>query len=124
MYGDLKRYDEALVETEICVSQNYSSFTLSLLGKIYAMMGENAKAREVLEKMEALRSSQSVGNFDVAVVYAGLREFDKTFQLLEKALEEREGFMLYLKYYLPNYPELEKDPRSKVLAQKIVALNK
>lgn len=88
------------------------------------MLGENTKAREVLEKMEALGSTQSVGNFDAAVIYAGLREFNKTFQLLEKALEEREGFMLYLKYFLPNYPELEKDPRSKELAQKIVALNK
>ena len=124
LYGDLKQYDEALTETEICVSQNYSSFTLSLLGKIYAMMGKNMEAVEVLEKMEALKSSQSVGNFDLAVVYAGLRDFDKTFQLLEKALEQREGFMLYLKYYLPNYPELEKDPRSKVLTDKIVALNK
>ena len=68
--------------------------------------------------MEALRSSQSVGNFDVAVVHAGLREYDMTFQWLEKALEEREGFMLYLKYYLPNYPEIENDPRSKKLTDK------
>jgi len=124
LYGDLKRYDEAIAESELCANQNYCSFTLSLLGKVYAMMGNNGKAREALEKMEALRSSQSVGNFDLAVVHAGLKEFDITFRLLEKAIEMREGFMLYLKYYIPNYSELEKDPRSKQLADKMLALNR
>jgi hypothetical protein len=74
--------------------------------------------------MEALRSSQSVGNFDLAVIYAGLQEYDMTFQLLEKAIEMREGFMLYMKYYIPNYPELEKDPRSRQLTEKMLALQK
>lgn len=124
LYGDLKRYDEALLETELCVSQNYCSFTLSLLGKIYALMGDVVRARETLTKMEALRSSQSVGNFDIAIIYAGLRQFDETFQLLEKAIEEREGFMLYLKYYLPHYPDFEADPRAKSLPGKIAPLKK
>jgi serine/threonine-protein kinase len=124
MYNDLKRYDEAVLETELCVGQNYCSFTLSLLGKIYAMKGDTAGARDVLVKMEALRSSQSVGNFDMAVIHAGLKEYDMTFQLLEKAVEMREGFMLYLKYYIPNYPEIEKDPRSKQLTEKMMALKK
>jgi hypothetical protein len=124
MYCDLKRYEEAVLETELCVSQNYCSFTLSLLGKIYAVMGNTDKASEVLEKMDALRSSQSVGNFDLAVIYAGLQAYDMTFLLLEKAIEMREGFMLYMKYYIPNYPELEKDPRSRQLTEKMLALQK
>jgi len=124
MYCDLKRYEEAVLETELCVNQNYCSFTLSLLGKIYAAMGKTDKVSEVLEKMEALRSSQSVGNFDLAVIYAGLQAYDMTFQLLEKAIEMREGFMLYMKYYIPNYPELEKDPRSRQLTEKMLALRK
>ncbi len=124
MYCDLKRYEEAVLETELCVIQNYCSFTLSLLGKIYAVMGKTDKVNEVLEKMEALKSSQSVGNFDLAVIYAGLQSYDMTLQLLEKAVEMREGFMLYMKYYIPNYPELEKDPRFRQLTEKMLALQK
>ena len=82
-------------------------------------MGEKAKAREVLEKMENLRSTQWVGNFDMGVVYMALGEFDKAFQYFEKAIEKHEGLMLYFKYAIRNFPEFEQDPRTKQLLEKI-----
>jgi hypothetical protein len=82
-------------------------------------MGEKGKAREVLEKMENLRSTQSVGNFDMGTVYVALREFDKAFQYFEKAIEKREGLMLYIQSTLHNFPEFKKDPRTKQLFEKM-----
>jgi adenylate cyclase len=115
----LKRYEEAVSELEIAVAQNYGSFTLSLLGLVYGVMGEKAKGREVLEKMENLRSTKWAGNLDFGVVYMALGEFDNAFQYFEKAIEKHEGLMLFLRYYIQYFPEFEKDPRTKQLLQKI-----
>jgi adenylate cyclase len=115
----LKRYDEAVPELEIAVHQDYGSFTLFRLGLIYGLMGEKTKAREVLEKMGNLRSTKSVGNFDMGVVYMALGEFDEAFQYFEKAIEKHEGLMLYVKSTFYNFPEFKKDPRTKQLLEKI-----
>src|ERR1035437_5542647 len=95
----LKRYEEAVPELEIAVHQNYGSFTLSYLGLIYGLMREKVKTREVLEKMENLRNTQWVGNYDIGVVYLALGEFDNAFQYFEKAIEKHEGITLFLKCY-------------------------
>ena len=115
----LKRYKEAVPEIEMAVNQNYVSATLLRLGLIYGLIGEKAKAREVLKKMENMRSTQWVGNYDIGVVYMAMGEFDEAFQYFEKAIEKHEGLMLYLKYTIRNFPEFEQDPRTKQLLEKI-----
>jgi serine/threonine-protein kinase len=116
---NLKRYLEAVPELEITVQQSYGSLTLRYLGLIYGLTGEKAKAREVLEKMEKLRIVRWVGNFDMSVVCMALGEFDIAFQYFEKAIEEHEGRMLFLKCYIHAFPEFEQDPRTKQLFEKI-----
>jgi adenylate cyclase len=115
----LKRYKEAVAESEIAVHQDSGSLTLRYLGLIYGLMGEKAKVREVLEKMENLRSTQSVGNYDIGVVYMALGEFDHAFQYFEKAIEKHEGFMLFIKYDIRYFPEFQQDPRTKQIFEKI-----
>jgi adenylate cyclase len=115
----LKRYEEALPEIEISVHQNYSSTPLVLMGVIYGLMGEKVKAREVLEKMGKLISTQRAGNFDMGVVYIAMGEFDEAYQYFEKTLEIHEGVMIYLKYYIRLFPEFEQDPRTKQIFEKI-----
>jgi adenylate cyclase len=115
----LKRYEEAVPELEIAVHQNYGSLTLRYLGLIYGLVGEKAKVREVLEKMENLRSTQWVGNGDIGVVYMALGEFDHAFQYFEKTIEKHEGFMLFIKYDIRYFPEFQQDPRTKQLLEKI-----
>jgi serine/threonine-protein kinase len=115
----LKRYKEAVPEIEMAVNQNYVSATLLRLGLIYGLIGEKEKAREVLEKMENLRSTQWVGNYDIGVVYMAMGEFDEAFQYFEKAIEKQEGLIVFLKYTIRSFPEFEKDPRTKQLLEKI-----
>jgi serine/threonine-protein kinase len=115
----LKRYKEAVPELETAVRQNCTSLTLRYLALLYGLMGEKVKAREVLGKMENLRSSQWVGNYEMGQVYMALGEFDQAFQYFEKAIEQHEGFMLYFKYFIRLFPEFEKDPRTKKLLDRI-----
>ena len=115
----LKRYEEAVPELEMAVRQNCTSLTLRYLALLYGLMGEKVKAREVLGKMENLRSTQWVGNYEMGQVYMAFGEFDNAFQYFEKALEKHEGFMLYFKYFIQLYPEFEKDPRTKQILERI-----
>ena len=117
----LKRYEEAVPEFKIAVRQNYGTFTLFRLGLIYGIIGEKVKAREVLEKMGNLRSTQWGGNYEMGFVYMALEEFDNAYQYFDKAIENHEGLMLYFKYNIRSFPEFEKDPRTKLLF-KIIGL--
>jgi serine/threonine-protein kinase len=115
----LKRYEEAVPELEMAVRQNCTSLTLRYLALLYGLMEEKVKAREVLGKMENLRSTQWVGNYEMGQVYMALGEFDNAFQYFEKAFEKHEGFMLYFKYFIRLFPEFEKDPRTKIVLDRI-----
>jgi tetratricopeptide (TPR) repeat protein len=82
-------------------------------------MGEKVKAREVLEKMENLRSTQWVGNCDIGAVYMALGDYDAAYQYFEKAMEMHEGTMIFLHNDIRHFPEFEQDPRTKLLLEKI-----
>jgi serine/threonine-protein kinase len=116
---NLKRYKAAVPELEKAAQYNYSSMTLRYLGLIYGLMGENVKTREVLEEMENLRSTQVEANADFGAVYMALGEFDNAFQYFEKAIKSHEGRMLNIKHAIRQFPEFEKDPRTKQLLEKI-----
>ena len=115
---NLKRYEEAVPECEIAVQQSYGSLTLRYLGLVYGLVGEKVKVREVLEKMENLRTVRWVGNFDMSVVYMALGEFDKAFHYFEKAIEKHEGTMIFLQNNIRHFPEFEQNPRTKQLLDK------
>jgi len=82
------------------------------LGHAYAVSGNKAEAEKMIAEM-IKRSSQNiyVAPYNVAVIYAGLGDKDKTFEWLERAYSDRA-------YYLPVYlitdarmDSLHNDPR-------------
>ena len=115
----LKRYQEAVPEIEVAIQKHYGCITLNRLGLVYGLMGEKVKAREVLEKMVNLMSTQWVGNCDIGVVYMALGDFDNAIEYFEKAIEKHEGIMLLIRYNIRYCPELEQDPRTQKLMEKI-----
>lgn len=115
----LKRFSEAMPELELAVKRNYSVFNLYYWGVGLALTGEKEKAREVLEKMVILRSTHSMGNFEIGFVYAALGESDTAFSYFEKAVSNHEGNVLFFKYNIKYHTQLEHDPRTKKLMQKI-----
>jgi len=115
----LKRFDEAIPKLELAVKRNYSVFNLYYWGVGLALTGEKDKAKEVLEKMEILRSTQSMGNFEIGFVYAALDESETAFKYFEKAVSNHEGNVLFFKYNIRYHTKLEHDPRTKKIMQKI-----
>jgi hypothetical protein len=70
---------------------------LALLGHAYAVSGRKAEAQQVLNDLEQLQSQRYVSPYTVAAIYAGLGDQDHAFKWLEKAIEERDVWLMNLK---------------------------
>ena len=115
---------EALAEFEKAVKLQNSTLTLSNLGFTYGMIGEKAKALEVIEKMKNVGESGHGGNYLFGNVYASIRELDSAFAYYDKAIEGREAFVLWIRMFVKDVPEFWDDPRSGLLMEKIGLPNK
>ncbi len=90
----------------------------SYLGLAYALAGKYKEAVEVLENLRETAKNNYVPAYSFAMLYLGLKDFDKTFEYLEKAFAERSGFLPFLKVE-PMVDALRTDPRFQDLLWRI-----
>jgi len=76
---------------------------------VYAMLGKNSEAREILARAEAKIDSQFVSPGFIAVVYANLGESDQAFTWLERGVDVYDSFIFNLNY--PLFDPIRADPR-------------
>ncbi len=112
-------FDKAIVEyQEARKLVGSSSLVLSDLGRAYARTGRRSDAVRILDGLfESLRRGDPV-SFDIAQIYFGLGDKDKTFEWLEKAYLKRSFGLLYLKMQ-PLWDGLRSDPRFTALLKKM-----
>lgn len=80
-------------------SKELYDFKLSAeLCYLYSQTGKLNKAKEILEEMEkeSKRTEDVSYSLDLAVAYAGFKEYDKVFHYLNIACEERLGSLIFL----------------------------
>jgi tetratricopeptide (TPR) repeat protein len=93
-------------------------YGLADLGYAYARIGKKSEATKILnELLEFSKQGYSLP-FDIALVYWGLGDKDKTFEWLEKASEERSTFVMFMKID-PQWDGLRSDPRFMALMKKM-----
>ena len=68
--------------------------------------------------MQKAQAKQYVSTYDFAVVYAGLRDTNKTLEWLERAYVERNGRLVNLGVH-PQFAFLRKEPRFQKLLEKM-----
>jgi len=89
------------------------------LAHAYAVSGRREAALEVIKQMDdEVRHEKPVRATSYALIYAGLNDYDKAFEWLEKAYEERYEGVIYLKVQ-PYYDNLRSDPRYNQLVKRI-----
>lgn len=89
------------------------------IGYCYTQLGEKEKALECICKME-LRQEQepdSVIDADIAAIWYGLGDLDKTFYYLNRCVDKRMGPVSYFLEY-PAYRGIKKDPRYEALRKR------
>ncbi len=114
-----KRYDEALpaIQKSIELTRGMP-LAIACLGDLYGRTGERDKAEKVLREVESLLHERHVTSVLLAFIYAGLRDRDNFFESVNRAYEEHNPLLVWLKIY-PEYDAMRSDPRYHELLRRI-----
>jgi TolB-like protein/Flp pilus assembly protein TadD len=97
-FGRKGRFEEAIGEFKQALTiAGTRPLWSGFLGQVYAAAGKTADAVEVLHELREVSAHRYVPPVAFAFVYAGLGKIDDAFHWLEKAVDERDGLLIYLK---------------------------
>jgi eukaryotic-like serine/threonine-protein kinase len=91
------KYKEAIVEFRRALELTGDVAASSGLGRAYALSGNAAEAREILDHLKVLSGRRYVDPTYMALIHLGLGEHDEAFALLEKAYADHSAWMVHLK---------------------------
>jgi len=114
------RQEEAIREFQTALELSGTEDTdLQLdLGFAYAVVGKRDEAKRILAKLEKLHEQGVVPSGSVAILYGALGESNEAFAWLEKAYEERDPQLTYIKAGR-RFEPLRKDPRFEQLVRRV-----
>jgi serine/threonine-protein kinase len=118
-YEQTHRYSEADAEYRRAAALSGDDVELlSARGHFYAIVGETEKAHALLRQLDDFAKSGYVPSYLVARIYLGLGDIDRVFELLEKALDERYGYLAYLNVE-PMFDRIREDARFQDLTRRV-----
>ena len=91
------RYDAAISALERAIALGGPRIVLADLGAAYGMAGDRQPALTVLQQLLEARAREYVPAIYIARVHSGLGHNDEAFEWLEKAYQERNGELVFLK---------------------------
>jgi len=107
----LGMFDEAIEGCRRAIRlSDEMSFTKFSLALALIAAGETSEAREIVSEIENRRRRELIPAYYPAVIYACLDEFEKAFEWLDLAIEER-GYWTVWTLVEPRLDSLRKDPR-------------
>jgi tetratricopeptide (TPR) repeat protein len=80
------------------------------LAAALAANGQREKALETLDAINEMMATRYVSPYMLAIAYCSLDDRERAFELLQKALDERDVWLLWL-YADPQFDRLRDDPR-------------
>jgi TolB-like protein/DNA-binding winged helix-turn-helix (wHTH) protein/Tfp pilus assembly protein PilF len=112
-----KQYAEATLELKRANELGTTPLVVCDLGWAYAVSGNKAEARAILDSLKKKTQFSYVSPYLIASIYGALGEKDEAFEWLEKAFDTRDG----LSYMLvdPKMDPLRSDPRFTPLIQRL-----
>jgi serine/threonine-protein kinase len=115
----LGAYDEAERALREALSLSPEvAYAAGALGYLYAVRGDRAAAERIREELEARRRTGYVSPVAICMVTAGLGLIDESFEWIERAYEERRGWLAYLKVE-PTLDSLRADSRFSELVRRM-----
>ncbi|MFX0199844.1 MAG: tetratricopeptide repeat protein [Candidatus Hodarchaeota archaeon] len=121
VYEQKRMYKEAIAEFQraLSLSEYTRGSTLAALGHAYAISGDTGEAKRILNDLLEQSKQRYISSYDMAVFYAGLGEKDEAFTWLEKAYEQRDGWLAGWLKVDPRFDNLHDDQRFIELLKKI-----
>ncbi|MGH9850766.1 MAG: winged helix-turn-helix domain-containing protein [Blastocatellia bacterium] len=104
------QYSAAITEFRQVVASSRSPAHFATLGYAYAAAGRRSEAIKALDELKELSKQRYVPSSFIACIYVGLGEKDLAFAWMEKAYEEHDSKLNFLKVD-PIFDSLRSDPR-------------
>ncbi|HKA18199.1 MAG TPA: protein kinase [Blastocatellia bacterium] len=118
-YVGKKMHPEAIAEfKQAANNSNDAPLAIVSLGHAYAMSGNKKEALRVLAELKDMSQRRYVSAYSVSTIYAGLGEKEQAFQWLQKADDERNTEIVFMKVD-PRLDPLRDDPRFQELVKKV-----
>lgn len=120
-YEQMRRYSEARqAYHSILAFAPHDPALLALVGHLAAVSGQPAAARGIIARMQQMTAGQDsyVPSLYIALIYIGLGDKNQAFLWLDKAVEERSEYLVYLPTE-PMADPLRSDPRFRVLLERV-----
>lgn len=118
-YTQKQMYAEATAAYQRAVNlSNGQKLVLATMGYTYAVSGKEAEARKTLKELKDRSSHEWVPPLRFAIIYAGLGQKDQAFEWLNKAYEELDLLLIYIKVS-PFFDPLRNDPRFAALLERL-----
>jgi tetratricopeptide (TPR) repeat protein len=118
-YEQKAMYEEAVEEFRKAITlSGGSAQVLVLLGHTYAVSGRRGEALKVLDELSELSKRRYVSSYRVAAIHLGLEDKERAFEWLERAYEERDSWLAWLKVD-PVLDDLRSDPRFSDLVRRV-----
>jgi serine/threonine protein kinase len=114
-YEQKKMYTEAIGTLQtLTMALSFASIRhpipILVLGHVYAMSGRAEDANNMLELVEEMSTSQYVAPYWMGVISIGLGKRNEALNWLEKAFQEHDGSMVFLKVD-PVFDSIRSEPR-------------
>lgn len=118
VYVQKGMYNEALIESQKALQfSGGNTEASSLIGYTHAVSGNKEQAEKVLGELKELSKQRYVPASNIALIYNGLGETDQALDWLEKAYDERDVHLTFLKTG-PHWDSIRKEPRFTSLLQR------
>jgi len=118
-YEEMGMFERAIPEFEKAVELTGGTMgTLAGLGHAYGLAGRQEEALEIIRKLQDKSQQSYVVAYDVALVFAGLRDKDQALAWLEEACTARFGWLIWINVE-PKWDFLRNEPRFQSLLRRI-----
>jgi serine/threonine protein kinase len=112
------RAAEAVIEYEKILLEPDGEFARRWIGYAYALTGDRKNALKTAARLVAETQEHYISPIGLALLYAGLNETDKACFYLEKAIEKRDPWILFIAAD-PRYDNLRSDTRFDELVRRV-----
>ena len=117
-YAQMGQFQQALAEYKKARLIDNGPWVLAGLGHAYAALGNEDEACAMIQELEAFSKQYYVSPYCLALIYAGLKDKDRAFEWLEKAYEQRDQWLAWLRVY-PILDSLRSDIRFTDLMRRV-----
>jgi serine/threonine-protein kinase len=118
-YARKQMYPEAIAEFEKAIAlSNRSPLMRAEYANALALSGDTNKAQAELADLIQLSNQKYISAYHIAAIYVALNDKDHAFEWLDKALQNKADWLVFLKVD-PRFDSLRSDPRFTDLLRKM-----